>query len=672
MKVVKNKIILWSVFLIVTAFIFPLTAGAQQKTLNLSSNARDAISNLAKNILTQGVNPKITDIKSQLDPQDYATVKSIKILPDNPLYVFKNFWKNAQILFTFNQVAKTYKILQNGNEKMLESLLVLEKAQKESDPQKRERLVGISATTLNNVGSDFDTVASAINRLKKDKLPEVGVIEDEAFRFAGYYLKHQVLLEKQEDTLSEQEFLTIEQARLAHLSSVAQIIVAGNSDPLLFGQELAQIVSPQVGSNNSQLATIAILRDLENNATLAQQKQLRVAQSTLRDELEVKLAGLTREERLKQIPQYLSFVHGNPIRQFQAYNALSKKFQSAEMNILTSALKDKSAQSFKKYLDVLNTGDEQNQFVEALFSQYPIDMKLLFYTEIQLTKDKAGTDQEKGKKAAAQLGNLEKIKGLLATQVCDAYGKDPKKLASTRFYEEAQANPTVLDVRTGQFLSRSLQNCQGATAQVLTAVATLQTNINGAFAKEASGEFFAKLPTKAQAQNLLKEEGITASPSTEQQVAEKIEEETKVIEEKISENPRVLEEQILDIVEIIATPPTKTVNDETKIIEEDAQTIIEELIDSTEPTEEEIIAKEEQIVEEIVDAAETGETSPLVSELPQEIQEEIAQETNVPIVTAAPTTTILDTVAPVVTTAPTVAPQVEAPTAVPAVAAPGL
>jgi hypothetical protein len=413
----------------------------------------------------------------------------------------------------------------------------------------------------------------------------------------------------------------------------------------------------------------------------------------LRDELEVKLAGLSRKERLKQISQYLSFVHGNPIRQFQAYNGLSKKFASAEMKILTSALKDKAAQNFKKYLEVLNTGDEQTQFVQALFSQYPIDMKLLFYTEIQLVNDKTSTDQEKSKKAIAQLENLEKIKELLATQVCDVYGKDPKKLTATRFYEEAQISPTVLDVRTGQFLSNSLQKCQGVSPQVLAAVTTLQTNINNVFAKEAAGEFFAKLPTKAQAEKILKDEGITASSSTEQQVAEKIEEETEAIEEEISENPTVLEEQILEIVETITTPPVKTVGDETQIIEDDTQTIIEELIDSTEPTEEEIIAKEEQIVEEIVDAAETGETSPLVEELPQEIQEEIAQEVHVPlptatplpvapivpIVTATPTlaptlppTTIIDTVEEVVTSAPTAEPQIEAPTPAPTVAVPGI
>lgn len=634
---------------------------AQNKRLNLSPNAKNAVNNLAREMLTNGPSSRITALKPQLDPQDYATVKTIGTLPDSPWYFLKSIGRGVRLFFNFDQAGKTHQLLKDGNERTLEALLVTEKAANENDIQKQERLVAIAANSLDSVGKDFDAVAKTLDSVKKKDSIQAYLLQEEAFQFAGYYLKHQILLQKQQDRLSEKDFLTIESARVKHLSSIAYIVASENKDPVIFGQQLSQLLASEVGSNNTQLATIAVLRDLENNATNNEIPKLQNAQTVLQKELEVKLAGLPKAERLKQIERYITFVHGNPIREFQAYNFLSKSFFSQEMNILTQALKDTAAQDFKKHLTGLNTLDLQKQFVATVFSNYPIDMRLLFYTEIQLTNDKA----------TEQLKNLEAIKTLLGAQVCSIYGKDASALTKTRFYTEATTAPSLLDLHVGTFLTQSLQNCNGKLSETAAVVVDLQTKINTAFTTQAKKEVFKSLPSQSKADAILKEEGITVAPQDEQRVAEEIIEETQQIEEEISENPTALEEEIQQIVETITTPTQETVNTE-------SETIIEEIIQESEPSNEEVAAKEEQIIEEIVDVAETGETSLLVEELPQPVQEEISQETGVaiptatpiptptlmltPIVTTAPTMTIMETVAPVVTAAPTTVMEVATPT----------
>jgi hypothetical protein len=613
----------------------PPTTFAQQ-SLDLSPYARNAINSLAKEMLLNGPNPQITALKPQLDSQDYATVKIIGLLPDSPWYFLKSIGRSIRLFFTFDQAGKTYQLLKDGNEKTLEALLLTEKAAKEKDATKQDQLVAVAANTLDSVGTDFDSVVKTLDSVKKTDSIQAYLLQQEAFQFAGYYLKHQILLQKQQDRLSEKDFLLLESARIKHLNSIASIVVGESRNPVIFGQQLAQLLSSEVGSNNTQLATIAVLRDLENNAKTNEIPSLQNAQTVMQKELEIKLARLPKADRLKRIELYITFVHGNPIREFQAFNFLSKTFTSEEMSILTRALKDKAAQDFKKHLAGLDTPNIQKQFVATLFSNYPIDMRLLIYTEIQLTN-------EKSKQAKIQLERLQTVKSLLGAQICQTYGSDAKSLSNTRFNKEATTNPTLLDVRIGAFLDQSLQDCAGKTPEAVAAIADLQTKITSSFAKEATAQTFAKLPTKAQAEAILKEENITVTPQDEQIVAEKIEEEKNQVEEEISENPTSIEEEVQQIIETVTTPTKQTVEQELEtivteeeIIQKDSQTIVEEIIDETEPTQGEITQKEEQIIEEIVEAAETGETSPLVEELPQEVQEEIAKETHVPLPTATP------------------------------------
>ncbi|MBI3486166.1 hypothetical protein HY025_04475 [Candidatus Daviesbacteria bacterium] len=489
-------------------------------------------------------------------------------------------------------------------------------------------------------------VAQTLDKLKKDQPIQAYLLGQEAFAYGGYYLKHQVLLQKQADNLSEPDFLTIEQARTKHLQSLAHIVVSANSDPLVFSTKLSELIAPQVGSNSSKLATVALLRDLENNAKDSDQKSLRQAQTLLQKEVEIKLSKLTKPERLKLVERYINFIHGNPIRQFQAYNQISKSFTSKEMVVLTSALKDKAAQNFKKHLNYLANETIQKQFIGTLFSEFPVDLRLLFYTEIQLNKPK---EQQN----AIQIQRLKQIKAMLTSQICQNYGQNPEKLAQTRFYTESINQPDVLDLKVAEYLNQSIKNCISKSPQSLKLVNDLQSKINSSFIFEAKQKIPVtdKLPTKTEAAAILKEENIQVSPADAQQVAEEIIEETQDIENSVSKDTSILEKEIENIKEI-TTAKTITEADE----------IIEETIVSSEPTQEEIIKKEEEIIEQIEDAAASGETSPLIEELPQEAQQEISHETGVTLASPSPLSsatlapTANQTIAPTPTPNPTTQP----------------
>ncbi len=644
------------------------TIHAKTKTLTFSPQAKLAIGDLAKNILINGNNPAIDAVKPQLDPQDYKTAKDIGLLPDSPFYIVKSTWRNVSIFFTFDPAQKAFKRLKYGNQKTLESLLVLEKARGEKDVKKQQKLIDTTAKTLDSVGKEFDAVSANIDSLKAKGDFRYLEVEDEAFRYAGYWLKHQVLLQQQEDKLNEQDFLKVEAARIKHLNSIAHIVVLENKNPLVLGHKLAQLISPQVGSNFASLATIAQLRDLEISASTNEQKPLRNTQRLLQKELEIKLSKLTREERLKQVQRYVSFIHGNPVRQFAAYNQISKSFTSDEMKVLTSAFKDKAAQNFRQHLNHLDSEESQKQFISTLFSSYPVDLRLVLYTEVQLKGSKvlaAITGQDSNnpgeQQKAIQLERLQQIKALLGNQVCQKYGQNPQELAQTRFYTQSIIKPDILDVRISQFLSTSIQNCDVKSAETLKLVNDLQTAVNNNFIAEAKESAPAsnkrslstnKLPTRAQAAKILEEENVQAKPAEAQKVAEEIIQETQEIVDTVSENTAALEQEVADV---IVTVPTEA-NNQTEAVVSDAQTIIDETLASAEPTQDEIAAKEEEIIEQIEDAAASGGTSPLVEELPQEVQEEISQETGVPLPTPSPSVLPTPSLAPSPTTIPTVQP----------------
>ncbi len=617
---------------------------AKVKSLSLSPQAKQSIHDLSVNILTNGNNPNLMAITPQLDPQDYQIVKNIKLLPDNPLYFFKSIGRSIRLFFIVSPASKGYQLLQDGNEKTLESLLLIEKANNEKDSAKHQKLINLSAKNLDQVGADFDQISQTIDKLKIEKSFQAYFLQEEAFRFSAYWLKHQILLQKQADQLSEPNFLTIESARIKHLASIAHIVVSENKNPLIFSSQLAQLISPQVGSNYANLAAIALLRDLENNASPAEQISLKKAQILLQKELEIKLSKLSKSDRLKLIEKYLEFIHGNPIREFQAYSQISKAFTSKEMTILTLALKDKAAQNFKAHLNRLDNQNLQKQFVNTLFSRYPLDLRLLFYTEIQLNHPKVlavVSSQEKNQQKETQLTRLEQVKTILGAQICQNYGQNPEQLAQTRFYTQNINQPDVLDLKVAQFLSQSIQNCNSKSPKSLKLVNDLQTKINANFVAAAKRSVVTKLPTKAQAIQILKEEQVQVKPGEEQKVAEEIIEETKKIEDSVSEDTTILEKEIATVKDTIAKQ--------------------EDTIASEEPTTDEIIQKEEEIIEQIEDAAATGETSPLVEELPAEIQEEIKQETKTSLPTPTPTplpvATLSPTIAPI--SSPTPAPTVE-------------
>ncbi len=635
---------------------------AQVPTITFSLETQQAVKTLAQDILTNGLNPQISDIKAQLDPQDYATVKTIGMLPDHPFYFLKDWGRNLRIFFTFDQIGKTHLQLKKGNQKTLEALLLLEKAIAEKDTKKHDRLIALANSTLENVGNEFDQVQQTIARLKRDKSSDRATVQDDAFRFASQYLKHQVLLQQQEDRLNNADFLTIESTRVQHLGSLADIVVASNRTPEVFSEQLVEVLSSQVGSNYSRLSLMAILRDLENNASETNHKSLEIAQSLLHKEFEVKLSKLSKAERLKLIRRYASFIHGNPIRKFQAYNLISKSFTSKEMQLLTANFKDKAAQSFKTHLTALDTEVSQKQFVQTLFSSDPIDIRLLAYTEIRLQKPKVlgiktqlaqvnlVAPKSPTENPSVELQHLQALKTILDNQLCQNYGQNPESLKVTRFFTQATTQPDILDIRVAQFVNQSIKACDSKTPETNAITTELTNQIEQRYIDQAKQTKFTKLPTKTKAKEILQEEQIETSPQDEQKVAEQVSEEITQIEKEFSTNLTVIKEKITSV---------EKVNDTVTDVVSDEQTIIEEIIQSDDPTDEEIAEKEEQIIEEIVASAQTGTTTPLTEELPQEIQKEIIQKT-APFLNPNPTTTTtIVSPRPAVTAVPIASPAIE-------------
>ena len=199
-----------------------------------------------------------------------------------------------------------------------------------------------------------------------------------------------------------------------------------------------------------------------------------------------------------------------------------------------------------------------------------------------------------------------------------------------------------MDVKVSQFLVASIQNCNSKSPESIKLVTALQNKINSNFITEViitqKIAPVKKLPTKAQAVEILKESGIQARPQDQQQLAEEIIEETQNIE-AVAAVTGAISGQTKTIV--------KTVTQEEQTIIEEAIDIADETIDSNEPTQEEIAQKEEEIIEQIEEAAASQETGVILPSPTATLVPVLPSPTSSPVVTLAPT------VAPVAKTTPT-------------------
>lgn len=115
-----------------------------------------------------------------------------KILPDNPLYAFKDFWQVIRTTFTFNPVKKAELRLRYANRRLIEAKKLAEKTGK-------ERIV---ARTMEKFQKEVKKIETRVEKFKEkaENNPKIDKFLD---KYTDKTIKHQRLMDRLEKNLSD-------------------------------------------------------------------------------------------------------------------------------------------------------------------------------------------------------------------------------------------------------------------------------------------------------------------------------------------------------------------------------------------------------------------------------------------------------------------------------------
>ncbi len=140
-------------------------------------------------------------------------VANPNVLPDSPLYFFKELGRNIQTLFTFNAVTKAQLKEKISNEKLVELQKMVE--QKKSQPAIDK--------AIKNYQAGVNQIEKAVQKIKEnaDQNPTVGKFLD---KFVQQQTLQQNILQKLKTKVATSTFEKIEAARLQHLEKFDQVM----------------------------------------------------------------------------------------------------------------------------------------------------------------------------------------------------------------------------------------------------------------------------------------------------------------------------------------------------------------------------------------------------------------------------------------------------------------
>src|SRR3989344_2409158 len=135
------------------------------------------------------------------------------ILPDNPLYFFKNLGRGVQNLFTFNPIKKAELKEKFTNEKLLEIKKMVEK-------NKSQNAI---SRAIDSYQKESETAQKTAEKIK-----ETAAENEKVGKFLDKFIQQQVLqqkiLQRLETQVSTTTFAKIQEAREKHLEKFGQVM----------------------------------------------------------------------------------------------------------------------------------------------------------------------------------------------------------------------------------------------------------------------------------------------------------------------------------------------------------------------------------------------------------------------------------------------------------------
>jgi len=241
-------------------------------------------------------------------------VKEPTILPDNPLYFFKNIFRRISDAITFDPTKKLEKRLRWANERVLElrKLAITKK-----DPKILEK-------ASEQYQKEIDQIKALADRIDEKKLndKQKARLNDFLDKLSQQEVLHQRILEKLQNQVPPQVFEKIKEVRERHLKRFGEVMNRLEKNPERLRERLERNLEKIRGSQFKDLKNLDFLKKLEEKMPPEKREALQRLQERFQERIQKKLQQLP-EIKKKQFLRYLEKTKKDPEEELNTIQRLN-------------------------------------------------------------------------------------------------------------------------------------------------------------------------------------------------------------------------------------------------------------------------------------------------------------------------------------------------------------
>ena len=310
---------LLSVFVAVlsAAFLFVGAAQAQDQAAGDASSAtQEPVSDGAIQAATASSEPPPEVVQDfSVSFEDLGTSEA-RILPDNPLHVFKRFGWGIQEAFTFDAVSDAELKFKHANQQLSE---VKQMVEEQGVSQVNQDALNSAIDRFEKKFEDVKNTTAGLKSAKTDNALELERVLDEV---ADKQIKHRQVLEDISDQAVKAKQLARDTGEdpdaglervMAHVSDAKEKTI-GNFTELLAGVEdepdqvrvrITRALDKQVGSEFKELANLEILEAMRDSAPANVKEAIAQAKKNTIQKFEIRIQDVPLAVRGQKFSQYL-------------------------------------------------------------------------------------------------------------------------------------------------------------------------------------------------------------------------------------------------------------------------------------------------------------------------------------------------------------------------------
>lgn len=381
------------------------------------------------------------------DPSFPLSASYPQILPDNPLYMVKDFNNQLSDTFTFNPLEKTYNYLTQANDKSLEGMLLLQKNTASNDEQLAVTNFG-NATDL--IGSAQQVLQSSLNNKPNGT---VGLFDG----MSNSLMVEQLFMLASENINDNKIAMAIDAIRTKHLAetgSILNTIVNHSSNNVSI---LPTFISSSIQSPVDSLHTIDVLNAIQNSSGIKSSPAISLLQQALTNTVIQELTSLPVKEQLQTL---LAYAGSSPIRQIQGIQTLDELQTitgNAQFEEIAHTASDLTVNNLGSTLTKL-TQDDQEAFLNHFVTGSLPDFKSLLTLDAHLG---SSNNQLSSEILSAKNDALQKIVARITN--------NPSLLQNDLFVQHLLSKPDIYDLALINTLQQAVQKTNNPKAiQALT------------------------------------------------------------------------------------------------------------------------------------------------------------------------------------------------------------